>query len=194
MSRFSEAPRLPLESAAQWRTWLSEHHNDPEPGVWIVWRRRESERPALSYEALIEEALAFGWIDAQAKGVDDDHMMMWMTRRRPGSVWSRLSKERIARVLASGRMTPAGQAAVDRAQADGSWSILDSVEALEVPDDLAAALDAEPEARRHYEAFRPGQRKGILRWLVDAKRPATRQTRIAEVVRLAAQGVAARDR
>ncbi|TNC43598.1 YdeI/OmpD-associated family protein [Mumia zhuanghuii] len=194
MSRFSEAPRLPLESAAQWRAWLSEHHDDPEPGVWIVWRRRESERPALSYEALIEEALAFGWIDAQAKGVDDERMMMWMTRRRPGSVWSRLSKERIARVLASGRMTPAGQAAVDRAKADGSWSILDSVEALEVPDDLATALDAEPEARRHFETFRPGQRKQILRWLVDAKRPATRQTRIAEVVRLAAQGVAARDR
>lgn len=194
MSTFDDAPQLPFDSAAQWRAWLAEHHDDAEPGVWVVWRRRESERPALSYEALIEEALAYGWIDGQAKGFDDDHSMLWMTRRRPGSVWSRLSKERVARVVESGRMTPAGQAAIDRAKADGSWTILDSVEAMEVPDDLAAALDAEPEARRHFDAFTAGRRKQILRWLVDAKRPATRERRIAEVVRLAAQGVAANDR
>ncbi|MFD1824085.1 MULTISPECIES: YdeI/OmpD-associated family protein [Mumia] len=194
MSSFSDAPRLPMDSAEEWRSWLSEHHDDPDPGVWIVWRRRETERPELSYEALVEEALAFGWIDGQAKGLDDDHSMLWMTRRRPGSVWSRLSKERVDRVVASGRMTPAGQAAIDRAKADGSWSHLDSVEAMEVPDDLAAALDADPEARRQFDAFTPGRRKEILRWLVDAKRAATREARIAEVVRLAAQGIAARDR
>ncbi|MBW9214376.1 YdeI/OmpD-associated family protein [Mumia sp. zg.B53] len=194
MPSMSDAPRLPISSASRWRDWLADHHADPEPGVWVVWARREADRPELTYEALIEEALAFGWIDGQAKGLDDEHSMLWMTRRRPGSVWSRLSKERVARVEASGRMTPAGREAIDRAKADGSWTVLDSVEAMEVPDDLAAALDADPEARRQFDAFTAGRRKQILRWLVDAKRPSTRETRIAEVVRLAAQGIAANNR
>ncbi|KAA1424671.1 hypothetical protein FE697_001730 [Mumia zhuanghuii] len=193
MSRFSDAPRLPITSVEQWRAWLVEHQDDPDPGVWIVWERSAAARQ-VSYEELIEEALAVGWIDGQAATLDDDHSMLWLTRRRPGSVWSRLSKERVARVVESGRMTAAGQAAIDRAKADGSWTILDSVEALIVPDDLAAAFDATPGLRDQYESFTPGQRKQILRWLVDAKRPATRAQRIAETVRLATEGVPANNR
>ncbi|MGH1564135.1 YdeI/OmpD-associated family protein [Mumia sp. DW29H23] len=193
MSSFRDAPRLPITSVAQWRGWLAEHHDDPEPGVWIVWERVAADR-RVSYEELIEEALAYGWIDGQAATLDDEHSMMWLTRRRPGSVWSRLSKERVERVVQSGRMTEVGQAAIDRAKADGSWTILDSVEDLVVPDDLAAAFDAVPGSRDRYEAFTPGQRKQVLRWLVDAKRPATREKRIAETVRLAAEGVPANNR
>ncbi|WP_370616828.1 YdeI/OmpD-associated family protein [Mumia sp. Pv 4-285] len=104
MSSFQDAPRLPVTSPGQWRDWLAEHHDDPDPGVWIVWERTAAAR-SVSYEELIEEALAYGWIDGQAATLDDEHSMMWMTRRRRGSVWSRLSKERVARVVESGRMT-----------------------------------------------------------------------------------------
>jgi uncharacterized protein YdeI (YjbR/CyaY-like superfamily) len=187
----ADAPHVHVETPEQWRAWLAEHHDDPEPGVWLVLWRPSTGRPVVTYEQAIEEGVAFGWVDSQSASLDDERSMLWFTRRRPGSPWSRTNKERAARVEAAGRMTPAGRAAIDAAQADGSWTVLDDVENLVVPDDLAAALAARPGARAHWDGFTQAARRGILRWLLDAKRPATRAARVAETAELAARGIPA---
>ena len=116
---------------------------------------------------------------------------MWMSPRKPSSGWSRSNKERVERLEREGLMTDAGRAAVEAAKRNGSWSLLDSVEALEEPDDLAAALNASPAARAHFDAFPPSARKLILTWIATAKREETRLKRIEETTRLAAENIRA---
>lgn len=180
MAGRDEAERLHVETVEEWRAWL-EHHHDRDTGVWVVWWKRSTGRPAPSYDDLVLEALAQGWIDATSKGVDDERTMMWFTRRRPLSGWSRPNKQRLERLQAEGRMRPAGLAVVDRAVADGSWTLLDDVEDLVVPDDLAAALD-ERGARATWNALGRSARRAHLVSLVTAKRPETRARRVRSVV------------
>ncbi|HEY5727528.1 MAG TPA: hypothetical protein VIV08_02850, partial [Acidimicrobiia bacterium] len=135
---------------AAWRRWLADHHAT-SPGVWVVSWKRHTGKPTPGYEALVEEALCFGWIDSQAKTVDADRSMQRFTPRRAGSVWARSNRERVARLVAAGRMAPAGLAKVEAAKADGSWSAYEPVEAIEIPDDLAAALATDPDARLGWE-------------------------------------------
>jgi uncharacterized protein YdeI (YjbR/CyaY-like superfamily) len=191
MDRYRERPAFQADDPAQWRAWLAEHHDDPEPGVWLVTWRRGSGHVVHGYEPWIEEALSFGWIDGQAATVDADRHALWFTRRRRGSRWTRLSKERVARVEADGRLTAAGRAVVDAAKADGSWTRHDDAEALVVPDDLAAALAARPGARERFDAFTPGARRAVLGWLADARRPDTRARRVTETAEQAERGVPA---
>jgi len=107
----------------------------------------------VEYEVALEEALCFGWIDSQGKRLDAERTLLWFAPRQPGSAWARSNKERVARLLAAGLMAPAGLAKVEAAKANGSWYVLDSVEALEVPADLAEALAASPPAAQHFAAF-----------------------------------------
>ena len=174
-------------SRAEWRAWLAAHHASPD-WIWLVYPKQGSDRfTDLTYDAIVEEALCFGWIDSVARGAGADHRCIRLSPRRPGSGWAATNKRRVERLVADGRMTPAGLAAIDAAKRDGSWEALDAVERLEVPDDLAAALDADPAARRHFDAFPPGARKLALTWIAAAKRPETRAARIAETARLAAR-------
>ena len=174
-------------SRAAWRAWLEAHHTRDE-GVWLVRNKAASGLPALSTDDVVEEAIAFGWIDSVPKKLDAERSLLWVSPRRPGSRWSRLSKERAARMEAAGLLADAGRAAIARARADGTWTALDDVENLVVPDDLAEALDARPPARAEWDAFPPSVRRGILEWVLDAKREATRRRRVAETARLAAAG------
>ena len=176
-------------SRADWRAWLAEHHGRDE-GVWLV-RFKKGHGPTLTWDDVVEEAVAVGWIDSVPRKLDDARTMLWVSPRRPGSRWSRLSKARAQRMIDGGRMTPAGQAAIDAAKADGSWTALDDVEDLVVPDDLAAALDRQPLAREHWDAFPPSVRRGILEWVLDARRDATRRRRVEETARLARQNLRA---
>ncbi|HSK26987.1 MAG TPA: YdeI/OmpD-associated family protein [Jiangellales bacterium] len=188
--RVNDLALLHAETREEWRAWLAEHH-DSEPGVWLVSWRSSTGRGSVPYEAAVEEALCFGWVDSTVRVLDEERSAQLMTPRKPSSTWARTNKERVERLLAAGRMAPAGIAAVEVAKANGSWTVLDSVEAMEVPDDLAAALDAEPGARAAFDGFSPSRRKGILWWVKSAKRAETRQRRIAETARLAAQGISA---
>lgn len=187
----ADAPRVHVQTIEQWREWLAEHHLT-ETGVWLVTWRRTTDLPAPSYEQQIEEALRVGWVDSTLRRLDDDRTMLYFARRRPGSGWARTNKERIARLESEGRMLPAGQAVVDRARADGSWTLLDAVEDLVVPDDLATAFDRHDGARQHWDGFPASARKQILGWIVQAKRPATRAERIEETARRASRGERAR--
>ena len=191
MAGFRDAPRVPVSSAAELRAWLVANH-DTSSGVWLVRPRPGPGRDAPTYDELIEELLAFGWIDGQYLPVDADTSMLWVTHRKPRSGWSRLSKERTARVQASGRMTPAGEAVIDAAKADGSWTLMDDVEDLVVPPDLEAALAALPGAREKWDGLTASARKAVLGWIVTARRPETRAARVAEAARAAEHGVPAR--
>jgi uncharacterized protein YdeI (YjbR/CyaY-like superfamily) len=179
-----EAERIHPNSRAQWRDWLESNHAS-STGVWLVSWRKHTGKDGPSYGEAVEEALCFGWIDSTGRKLDDDRTMLWFSPRKPGSGWARPNKERIERLTAAGLMTPAGQQVIDAARADGSWSRLDDVENLVVPDDLAEAFDLRPPARQNWDAFPRSVRRSVLTWIVQAKRETTRAARIEETARLA---------
>lgn len=175
------------ESRDQWRAWLAEYHGS-RSGVWLVTWKQAAGKPRLPYDEAVEEALCFGWVDSLGRALDDQRTQLLYTPRKPRSGWSRPNKRRVERLLAAGLMAPAGLAVLEAAKADESWSLLDDVENLVEPDVLRSALDDEPEARRQWDAFPRSAKRGILEWLQNAKREATRDQRVAEIVELAARG------
>jgi uncharacterized protein YdeI (YjbR/CyaY-like superfamily) len=176
---------LTVEDAGDLERWLDDHHTRAT-GVWLVRARPGSDVAALDYEPMIEILLCFGWIDASVKVLDERRSLLWISPRRKGSVWSKPNKARIERLVAAGRLRPSGRAVIDRAVADGSWTVIDSAENLEVPDDLAAALDAATDARANFDAYPASVRKAFLGSIAMAKTPATRARRIEATVRKAA--------
>jgi uncharacterized protein YdeI (YjbR/CyaY-like superfamily) len=175
---------------ASWRRWLERNH-ETSASIRLAIAKKGAGVPHVSYEEAVQEALCFGWIDSTAAPLDDDAYLVRMGPRRPGSGWSAVNKGRIERLVAEGRMTPAGLAVIDAAKRDGSWTKLDRINERKVPHDLAAAFRAYPDARRHFDAFPPSARWMILYWIEDAKRPETRARRIEETARLANENIRA---
>lgn len=176
-----------VTTRAELRAWL-DANADTSPSIWLVTYRTGSGKPAPSYDEVVEEALCFGWIDSTRRGGDEETWMLLLTSRKPNSTWSAVNKRRLEHLIPSGMMTERGMRAIEVAKANGSWSILDPVERLEVPDDLAAALDARPEARQFFDAMPAGARKQHLWFVISAKRPETRAARIEKVVHATAEG------
>jgi uncharacterized protein YdeI (YjbR/CyaY-like superfamily) len=170
----------------EWAAWLAKHH-DRGVGVWLVSRRRAADR-AFSYEDSVIEALRWGWVDSTQKPVDDERSRIWFAPRRPGSIWTRPNKARIARLEAEGRLEAPGRAAVEAAKANGNWTLMDAVDDRVVPDDLAAAFDAHPGSREHWDTFSASAQKQMLGWVVMAKRAATRAQRVTVIAEAAARG------
>lgn len=170
-----------------WRDWLLAEGATSD-AVWLTVWKQAAGPGMLTYDDVVEEALCHGWIDSTINAFDGTSYLLLVARRKPRSVWSAPNKERVVRMVAEGRMLETGRAAIDAAVADGSWTILDPVEALEEPDDLAAALDAEPARREAWDASRPGRRKQALYRLVLAKTAATRQKRLDEILAALAEG------
>lgn len=168
-------------SRAEWRRWLEKHPERTE-GVWVVYPKKSSVLDGPRYDELVEEALCFGWIDSLTRRADADRTIQWFSPRRKGGVWSASNKQRIERMVAEGMMTDRGQAAIDAARADGSWSRYDDVEAMVIHPDLQEAFQAHPAARAAYEALAPSHRKQHLWWVYSAKRPETRTKRIGELM------------
>lgn len=180
-----DAPQVHVPDRAAWRAWLTEHAAG-SAGIWLVYEKGPGRR--LSYDDIVEEALAFGWVDSLPRTLDATHAMLYVAPRKPRSSWSRVNKERVERLIAAGVMTPAGLAVVQAARASGTWSALDRVEDGIEPADLGAALDAVPRARREWDAFPRSTRRAILEWVGSAKRPETRARRVATVVAEATEG------
>lgn len=181
MGALDRAALIEIADRAAWRRWLEENHAR-STGVWLVTGRSSSSLPRIDYEDSIIEALRFGWIDGQAGTVDAERGKLYFAPRRPGSPWARSNRERVERLIAAGRMTPAGMASVDRAKADGSWSALDSAERLELPPDLDAALAGDNIARANWDAYPDGVKRHYLASIALAKRPDTRTRRIRRAV------------
>jgi uncharacterized protein YdeI (YjbR/CyaY-like superfamily) len=191
MSTLDDAPLVHADDRATWRAWLEANHATAR-GAWLVTWRARTGRRRLDYEAMIEEALCFGWVDSTGGHVDDARGKLFFSPRKPRSVWAATNKARIGRLIDEGRMAPAGLAAVERAKKNGSWDVLDSVERLEVPDDLRAALDGHPPAAANFAAFAPSSRKMMLGWVAVARRAETRAARISRIAEAAARNELAR--
>jgi len=153
----------------------------------VFWRKG-SGRTGLTYDEAVEEALCFGWIDGRAGKLDDRRTMIWFSPRKRGSGWARTNKVRVERLLAQGLMAPPGLALIEEAKRDGSWTRLDAVEDLTVPDDLAAAFAGQPGSRERWDGLPRSVRRAALEWIVQAKRPETRARRVTETAQMAARG------
>ncbi len=187
MTEHRGRPLIHPETREVWRDWLAQHHRSVD-GVWLARWTKASGRVPLDYDAIVEEALCFGWIDGLVNTLGDGRQAHLLTPRRAGSAWARSNKERVERLIAEGRMTDAGREMIQRAKADGSWSMQDAADALIEPDELSAALDANPEARRQWDAFPRSPRRALIWWVMSAKRPETRARRVAQIVDEAAVG------
>ena len=184
-------PRVQMTTRAALRRWLSSHHAD-SPGAWVVTFKKDSCKPRIGNQEIGEEALCFGWVDSRVARLDDERSMLLITPRSPRSGWSRVNKERIARLIEAGSMAPAGLAAVELAKRTGAWSALDGVERLALPGDLVARFNRAPaEARPNFDAFPRSVKRAILEWIQGAKRAETRDRRIEETVTQAARNVRA---
>jgi uncharacterized protein YdeI (YjbR/CyaY-like superfamily) len=192
-SVMDRAERLDFVTAEEWRAWLADNHTR-HTGVWLMQYKRRTGKPAIPYEEAICEALCFGWVDSTYGSVDEERGMLWWSPRRKGSLWAASNKARVARLEAEGRMTDAGRAAVQAAKADGSWTILESVEALAVPDDLTTAFAARPAAGERWAAFSPTAQRAYLLWVATAKRAETRARRLDETADRVAAGLRLEDR
>lgn len=168
-----------------WRRWLAEHHSTT-PGIWLVLGKKDGARASVSLDEAIQDALCFGWIDSKMQPIDVDRYRLVFTPRNPKSTWSRINKERVQQLIRDGSMTDAGLAVIRTAKANGSWTSLDAVEALSVPEDLAAALAEDPVALANFDNYPSSVKKLFLHRVTSAKRPETRSQRIADIVRLAA--------
>jgi uncharacterized protein YdeI (YjbR/CyaY-like superfamily) len=184
-----ELPALTVANAAEWRAWLQEHHGD-DRGVWLTLSKKGAVEPtSLTYDQALEEALCQGWIDGQVRGGDERSYRQRFTPRAPRSGWSKRNVAIAERLIAEGRMQASGFAAVERAKADGRWdSAYAGPASIEVPPDLAAALDAEPAARAMFHNLNGRNRYAVLYRIETAKRADTRSRRIKQLVAMLARG------
>ncbi len=180
-------PIYHAETRAQWRAWLDANHGSV-PGVWLCSWRTGTDRPRCPYSEAVEEAICYGWIDSTVNVLDDDRNLQLYTPRKPKSTWTRLNRQRVADMEKRNLMTDAGRRAVEQAKGNGWWTILDPVEDLIEPEELAAALDRNRSARTNWDGFPPSARKAMLWWVISAMKAETRDRRIATIVEKAANG------
>lgn len=169
---------------AEWRDWLINNH-DKKASVWLIYYKKKSMVPTVSYSDAVDEALCFGWIDSKAKPVDEEKFMQFFSRRKVNSVWSKVNKGKVERLISEGLMTDAGLEIIEKAKQNGSWTILDEAEALIIPVDLDQAFSKSENAKQYFLGLSRSDKRNILQWLVLAKRLETREKRIAEIVECA---------
>lgn len=170
----------------QWRNWLLKNHIKQE-SVWLIYYKKKTNVTSLTWDDAVEEALCFGWIDSKRQPVDAEKFRQFFGKRKTSGTWSKINKERIQRLTDQGLMSKAGMDVIENAKRNGSWSILDEVEELIVPADLAKAFRKVPNSKKYFDSLSRSNKWALLQWLVLAKRPETRQKRIDEVAELAGQ-------
>lgn len=171
---------------ADWRKWLEQNHTS-ETSVWLVFYNKNSVKKSITWTEAVEVALCFGWIDSKKIKIDEETSHQFFSKRKANSTWSKINKGKITQLIDSGLMTAAGLKTIEIAKQNGSWTILDDVEELVIPEDLQAELQNKPVAKDYIESLSKSVKKAILQWLVLARRPETRQKRIVEIVELAEQ-------
>lgn len=181
------APTL-FKSAKAFEAWLKKNHATSE-GLWLKIAKRGSNEPSVTYPEAVEIALCWGWIDGQKKSLDDQHYLQRFTPRRARSVWSRINVNKVQALIEAGRMQAPGQAQIEAAKADGRWArAYDGARTSTVPEDLQAALEAEPAAKTFFASINASNRYAILWRIQTAARAETRARRIAQLVEMLARG------
>ncbi|OSZ79952.1 hypothetical protein CAP36_01415 [Chitinophagaceae bacterium IBVUCB2] len=176
------------KSRSEWRQWLKKNHST-SPGVWFTYFKKETGKPRVSYDEAVEEALCFGWIDSLPRKLDNERSMLKFTPRKPKSVWSKLNKTRIEKLIENKRMMAAGFASIELAKQNGSWDSLTASDNAaannQLPDDLNILFAKNKKAKENFQQFSLSVRKQFLSWIDSAKRPETRTTRLKQTVLMA---------
>jgi len=181
------APTL-FKSAKAFETWLKKHHARSD-GLWLMIAKRGAQEPSVTYAEAVEIALCWGWIDGQKKGLDDQHFLQRFTPRRARSIWSKINVDKVAALIEAGRMQAPGHAQIEAAKADGRWAqAYDGARTSTVPEDLLAALDAEPKAKAFFGTINATNRYAVLWRIQTAVKPETRARRIVQLVEMLARG------
>ncbi|HLO53862.1 MAG TPA: YdeI/OmpD-associated family protein [Saprospiraceae bacterium] len=170
----------------EWRVWLENNHARID-NVWVVFYKKASGIPTISWSDSVDEALCFGWIDSKKIVIDAEKSHQFFSKRKPKSTWSKINKLKVERLIAEGLMTKAGFESIEIAKENGSWYILDDVDALVIPPDVETAFDKYPSSREFFVSLSPSVKKMMLYWIISAKQAETRQKRINEIAELASQ-------
>ena len=173
--------RFYARNREEWHNWLQENHKS-SPGIWLIYYEKSSDKPRVEYDEAVEEALSFGWIDSKVNALDEESYMQVFTPRNQGSIWSRSNKQRVNKLIQKGQMQPAGMEKVKMAKNDGSWTFLDEIEDLILPEDLKQKLEKEKSAQKNFNNYSESVKKQILYWIKTAKRKETRKKRIKKTV------------
>jgi uncharacterized protein YdeI (YjbR/CyaY-like superfamily) len=173
-------------SRKDWRQWLKKNHKI-KTSVWLVYYKKNSNKPSLTWSEAVDEALCFGWIDSTARPIDDETYKQFFSVRKPKSVWSKINKEKVKTLIENELMTKSGYASIEVAKQNGSWTVLDEVEEFIIPKDLKQEFKTKHGSKEYFLTIPNSIRKAILQWLVLAKKLETRQNRIKEIVELASQ-------
>lgn len=174
------------KSKQDWRNWLLENHLQAE-SVWVIFYKQKANQPTITWSESVDQALCFGWIDSTKKSLDEERSIQFFSKRKPTSTWSKINKQKVDVLIAEGLMMEAGYASIERAKQNGSWTILDEVEELIVPKDLAEAFQLYPGSESYFSGLSKSAKKMLLQWIVMAKRPETRKKRVDEIAVSAAQ-------
>ena len=175
------------ESLISWRRWLQKNHQSAT-SVWLVFHTKKSGRKTISWSDAVDVALCFGWIDSKKIKIDEETAHQFFCKRKPKSTWSKINKEKVTKLIEKGQMMEAGRMAVEMAKQNGSWTLLDAVEELVIPEDLENAFHLKPGAKDYFMSLSKSVKKAMLQWLVLAKQPDTRLKRVNEIAERASIG------
>lgn len=176
----TELKTIAPKSRKKWREWLEKNHDLGQP-VWVVCARKNAGKAGITYEDAVAEALCYGWIDAKAQSWDGEGYLQSFTKRKPKSIWSKINKEKVEKLISEGLMTQAGFESIEVAKRNGYWTLMDDVEALVIPADLEKEFRKRPAAKAYFSNLSRSEKKRILQSLVLAQRPETRQKRISGI-------------
>jgi uncharacterized protein YdeI (YjbR/CyaY-like superfamily) len=176
-------PLIQPKSRKAWRAWLQKNHASSS-GIWLVYAKKHTGIPSLTYSEAVEEALCFGWIDSLVHPIDDSLYKQIFTPRKDKSAWSPLNKKRVGRLIADGVMTPAGMKLIDIAKKNGQWNAHNATEAMTMPPELKKALTANAAAKKNWPTYTASQQKAFLRMVDGAKTAETRAKRVARVIEI----------
>ena len=180
MSQLAHLAQIEVKSTDELRQWLADNYTQTQ-SYWLVTYKKHSPH-YVSWPDIVDELLCFGWIDSTTGKLDDNRTMRLICKRKSNSVWSKVNKDKIARLLQKNRMQDSGMAQVNIAKKTGMWEFLDDVEQCIIPDDLQAALKQAKPAFTNFTALTKSNQKHSLYWIKSAKKPETRAIRIAKTV------------
>jgi uncharacterized protein YdeI (YjbR/CyaY-like superfamily) len=188
MATKPDLPIMPFASQSAWAKWLEANH-EKSAGVWLKIAKKDAGIPTVTYAEALDQALCYGWIDSQKKSFDEKYFLQKFSPRGPKSIWSKINCEKVEQLIKAGRMTPAGMTAVESAKVDGRWdAAYDAQSRAVIPDDLQAALDANPSASSFFATLTGVNRYAILFRIQNTKKPETRQRNIEKFIAMLEQG------
>jgi uncharacterized protein YdeI (YjbR/CyaY-like superfamily) len=188
METFKDLPVVLFATQSDWRAWLEENHTQPQ-GLWLKHAKKSSGKASVSYLVALEEALCYGWIDSQKQAYNENYYLQKFTPRGPKSIWSKINVAKTEELIQSGKMKPAGFAAINLAKQDGRWdAAYDSPSSSKIPEDFLAELNKNPKAKHFFETLNKANVYAFTWRIQTAKKPETRRAKIDQFIEMLNKG------